>query len=997
MTALATNTLYSRSGGILTRSLFCRDTLASLYPPGQPPQKTLFVFDSFSEVKSYQKFLEYLLGNPVRNIANVSDTLQYMDATTGFFCATTGMFDAAHRYEYLRQKTTLHIDRGVVMPSRALVERLIELGFEHSPHLARTFTYHIQGSEMKLRDGHRTIHMSYFDDEIDDLLIGGGEGSATPPARVTEVTLYSRESAILSETCDTIQPIGSGFVWTFDLDFYAHRDELRGQFADWVGFESSGVPLGVSPISFESLEDFGKFIRDYGNKTQVYTSLVGSVNRYLEYNGLAVAHVVQIPKIRLESDQSEEFVYITDDILGPLFVEKRSRKQSLKSLDLLMTLKPGDYVVHQEHGIGKFTEMVEKNVMGINREYVAIAYAKEDRLYVPITELYRVTKYLGEESPKLHELGGTVWKKTLKDTEAEVLKTAEELLDIYARRKIAPGYAFGRFPEKEEAFKLAFPYSHTADQATSIEEIFEDMEKPEPMDRLLCGDVGFGKTEVAMNAAYKAVLSGKQVAVISPLVVLTLEHYDSFTKRFAEFNIKIACLSRLSSAKEVTAALQGIKDGSVQVIVGTHRLLGADVQFARLGLLVIDEEHRFGVIDKEKIKRLRSGIDILSLSATPIPRSLNLSLSGLKKLSILTTPPPNKKPIDTQVIKWNEITLREVMQRELDRGGQVIFLHNRVASLTGTAKEIERIAGRKLHPLMLHGQMKSEQIENTLLEFRSGKSNCLVSTTVIENGVNFLNANTIIIDHADEFGLAQLHQLRGRVGRKDRDAHCLLVYRKDILPDDSKKRLISLVEYAHLGAGFEIAMRDLEIRGAGEILGIAQSGKSRETGVSLYLKLLENKMQELQTGTVQHTMDIKIELDIQFVLPDTLFNGDVDKIHFYRSLEGIDNIEDLESSEASLVQAHGPNVDVERLFLLLKARILLSAYGVNHLKKVLKDYVFDFRGATTQDIRDFLEVDAEGNFLVQNLDRVRVAQNLYTGDLDFLSKLVYSLTNAPKH
>lgn len=413
----------------------------------------------------------------------------------------------------------------------------------------------------------------------------------------------------------------------------------------------------------------------------IYTSLTKSVQRYLEHNGLCVSEVIQIPKIPLESGQSEDTIYITDDILGRLFVEKRSKKQSLKSLDLLMTLKPGDYVVHQEHGIGKFIEMIEKEVMGMRREYVAIAYAKDDKLYVPITELYRMTKYLGEDHPKLHDLGGTVWKKTLKDTEAEVLKTASELLDIYARRKITPGFAFKKFPKEEEAFRLAFPYEHTGDQVLAIQEVFEDMEKPEPMDRLLCGDVGFGKTEVAMNAAYKALLSGKQVAVISPLVVLTLEHFDSFIKRFEKTGFSIAVLSRLSSTKEVNRALQGIQDGSIHIIVGTHRLLGADVQFARLGLLIIDEEHRFGVMDKEKIKRLRTGIDILSLSATPIPRSLNLSLSGLKKLSILTTPPPNKKPIQTQVIKWNEHTLREVITRELDRGGQVIFLHNRVASL----------------------------------------------------------------------------------------------------------------------------------------------------------------------------------------------------------------------------------------------------------------------------------------------------------------------------
>jgi len=366
------------------------------------------------------------------------------------------------------------------------------------------------------------------------------------------------------------------------LDFFAKREDLRDQFDSWIGFESTGIPLKISPLSFESLESMSKHISEHGAVTHIYTSLTKAVERYLEYNGLKVASITQIPKIRLESAESETGFYITDDVLGELFVEKRSKKQTLKSLDLLMTLKIGNYVVHQEHGIGKFIEMTEKNVMGINREYIAIEYAKNDKLFVPITELYRVTKYLGEENPKVHELGGSVWKKTLKDTEAEVLKTAEELLDIYARRKITPGFAFKKFRDEEARFRLSFPHTHTVDQSTAIEEIFSDMENPEPMDRLLCGDVGFGKTEVAMNAAYKAVLSGKQVAVISPLVVLTLEHFESFGKRFAGTGIQIAVLSRLSSTKEAQAAIEGIKNGTVQIIVGTHRLLGDEIQFARL-------------------------------------------------------------------------------------------------------------------------------------------------------------------------------------------------------------------------------------------------------------------------------------------------------------------------------------------------------------------------------------------------------------------------------
>lgn len=583
MQVLQAQTLYSRSGGVLTRSLFCKNTWDDSLKDDVKAQKTLFVFDSFNEEKSYKRFLEEIFESPISSIKTTGDVLRYMDAPRGFFCGTTGMFDATPRYPYLRKTTTLSFERGDTLPSRELVERLILLGYEHSPHLGRPYTYHIQGSEMKIRDEYFVFHLSYFDDEIDDILTGGNQdGSSFAPVRVSEVTLYAKQGELLPETCKNIQSIGSGFVWTFDLDFFPERESLRGQFSGWIGFESSGIPLRISPISFDNLESFGKHLAEYGAQTHIYTSLMSAVNRYLEYNGLPVAQIVQIPKLRLESAESETRFYITDDVLGELFVEKRTKKQTLKSLDLLMTLKIGDYVVHQEHGIGKFLEMTEKTVMGINREYIAIEYAKNDKLYVPITELYRVTKYLGEEHPKVHELGGSVWKKTLKDTEAEVLKTAEELLDIYARRKITPGFAFKKFPKEEELFRLSFSHTHTTDQQTAIEDIFEDMEAPEPMDRLLCGDVGFGKTEVAMNAAYKAVLSGKQVAVISPLVVLTLEHFESFTKRFAGTHISIAVLSRLSSAKEVSTALAGIKNGTVQIIVGTHRLLGADIQFARL-------------------------------------------------------------------------------------------------------------------------------------------------------------------------------------------------------------------------------------------------------------------------------------------------------------------------------------------------------------------------------------------------------------------------------
>jgi transcription-repair coupling factor (superfamily II helicase) len=779
-------------------------------------------------------------------------------------------------------------------------------------------------------------------------------------------------------------------LWTFDLDFIKERASIRELFADWISFEWGGISLEYTSLSIESIDELTSLLNAHSNTVIFYTALTPVIQKYLSDNGLS-AQIVNLPKITWElSTQNTEHIMIADDLLTSIFVQKKSRRTTLKALDLLMSLHPGDYIVHENHGIGIFTAITKKEVAGTQKEFIELEYAKNDKLFVPITELHRITKYLGESEPILHALGGAVWKKTLSDTEDEVLQTAIELLDLYARRKIAKGFTFARHSEESLAFQSAFKYTHTRDQIRAIDDIFLDMESEEPMDRLLAGDVGFGKTEVAMNAAHKAVLSGKQVAIISPLVVLTLEHIDSFNERFGDTGMRVAGLSRLTPAREERAILAGLADGTIDIVIGTHRLLGEDVNFGNLGLLIIDEEHRFGVRDKERIKELRQEIDILSLSATPIPRSLNMALSGMRKLSILREPPPSRKSIHTQILGWNPEIIKQVITEELSRDGQVLFLHNRVQSLDGTAAELIRIVWPSLKPILLHGQMSAHDIENALLAFRAGSGNCLVTTTVIENGVNFLRANTIIIDHADEFWLAQLHQLRGRVGRWSAIAHALLLYRKPILAEDAKKRLLTIAEHTELGAGFEIALRDLEIRGAGEILGISQSGKTKQTGMSLYFKLLENKVEELRTGEKKSSfLDIGIDLNISIVLDDTLFTSDIDKLNFYRNLESVESLTELDSFEAAW--SGDTSEALDRLFLILRARILLSKYRVTSIKRILWDFVFNFSWATTAIIREFLELDQDGNFLVQNLERVKTSQKNYTNDLDFLQKLVYSL------
>lgn len=491
--------------------------------------------------------------------------------------------------------------------------------------------------------------------------------------------------------------------------------------------------------------------------------------------------------------------FLSDDVLSPLFAKERTGRTVADRMDLLLKISPGDYVVHRDHGVGIFHGTERKTLASGEREFIKIEYAGGDSLFVPLSEAFRISKYLGEDHPKLQKLGGTEWKRAVEQAEEDAEKVARELLDIYAKRKLAERPPNVAFEAEEARFKKAFPYEHTADQRRAIEEILCDMEGSEPMDRLLSGDVGFGKTEVAMNAAYRAALNGRQTAFVSPLVVLAYEHFESLTKRFETYGMKVAVLTRFSREAEERLVLKGLKDGTVDIVVGTHRLLSTDVRFKNLGLLVVDEEHRFGVLDKEKIAAFRENVDILSLSATPIPRSLNLALSGVRKVSLLTTPPPRKKPIVTSVSRWEKSLVGNAVGAEIDRGGQVIVLHNRVKTLSKIEGEIRNAcAPRTLKIATVHGQMSGTELEDRILEFKHGDFDVLLSTTVVENGVNFLRANTILIDEADEFGLASLHQLRGRVGRKDVQAYCHLLYRKETLPDDAKRRLVAIASNSHL-------------------------------------------------------------------------------------------------------------------------------------------------------------------------------------------------------
>jgi transcription-repair coupling factor (superfamily II helicase) len=554
---------------------------------------------------------------------------------------------------------------------------------------------------------------------------------------------------------------------------------------------------------------------------------------------------------------------------------------------------------------GTEREVEKTSFSGITREYLELHYAEWDKLFVPLTEIYRVSKYLWNESVELTRLSGKEWEKTIAKTEEEIEAIAMDILETSAKRSLAKGRSFGKFEHEEKAFQEAFAYEYTKDQMTTIEEIFHDMESEIPMDRLVSGDVGFGKTEVAMNAIYKAVLSGTQVAVISPLLVLADEHYETFIERFSPFWVRVGVMTRMNSDAEVRYTLDGLKNGTIDVVVGTHRLLSDDIVYKKLGLLVIDEEHRFGVSQKEKFKKIKAWVDILSLSATPIPRSLNLALSGLKKISILATPPRKKKPIETIVSRWNTKIIQKSIETELERGWQIIIIHNRIRWMESIKQELEVITQtfhKKPEIVVTHGQMPGEQIEDHIHAFKKREYDILLSTSIIENGVNFLSANTIIILDPEDFGLASLHQLRGRVGRKDGAGYCYLMYRKAELSSDEKERLVTIANNTHLWAGFEIAMRDMEIRGAGDVLGIKQSGKSKDVWLTLYFRMLEEKVSELKEEKKKRVLP-KIELEIPYSIPDTFFQSELDKLNFYREVENIESIEELEEVEEEFMKS----------------------------------------------------------------------------------------------
>jgi len=652
-------------------------------------------------------------------------------------------------------------------------------------------------------------------------------------------------------------------------------------------------------------------------------------------------------------DLEEKIVCYTDHQIFERYHKFRlkngyAKKQSI-TLKELNNLDIGDYVTHIDHGIGKFGGLQKIDVEGKNQEAIKLIYGDRDILYVSIHSLHKISKFNGKDgkAPKIYKLGSGAWKKIKQKTKKRVKEIAYNLIKLYAKRRMQKGLAFGPDTHIQHELEASFIYEDTPDQYTATQDVKADMEKEQPMDRLVCGDVGFGKTEIAIRAAFKAVDNGKQVAILVPTTILAFQHYKTFTKRLEKFPVRIDYLNRFRTSKQRNEAIEGVNDGSIDIIIGTHQLTNKKIKFKDLGLLIIDEEQKFGVAVKDKLKTLKENVDTLTLTATPIPRTLQFSLMAARDLSVISTPPPNRHPIDTQVIRFSEEMIRDAITYEISRGGQVFFIHNRIENIKEVAGLLQRLVP-DANIGIGHGQMEGKKLESLMLGFMNNKFDVLVSTTIVESGLDVTNANTIFINNANNFGLSDLHQMRGRVGRSNKKAFCYFITPPyHMMTDDARKRIEALELFSDLGSGINIAMKDLEIRGAGDLLGGEQSGFINDIGFDTYQKILneaieelkENEFKELYTTEEnkpkEFIKEVQIDTDFEVLFPDNYINSITERLNLYNELSTLETDEELQQYEQRLIDRFG-ELPIQAIDLLDSVRLKWFAKQLGLEKIVLK-------------------------------------------------------------
>ena len=715
-------------------------------------------------------------------------------------------------------------------------------------------------------------------------------------------------------------------------------------------------------------------------------------------------------------DKDSKNCYYTDHQIferyHKLTVRRQVERSDQMTLNELNALRIGDYIVHIDHGVGQFGGLVKTEVNGREQEAVKLIYKEGDVVFVSIHSLHRISKFKSRdgEPPKIYRLGSKAWENLKRSTKSKVKDIAEDLIKLYSERQQARGFAFSDDTYLQQELESSFMYEDTPDQAAATEAVKADMEGIHPMDRLVCGDVGFGKTEVAIRAAFKAVCDSKQVAVLVPTTILALQHWQTFTQRLKGFPVRIDYISRLRTAKEIKQIGEDLAAGRIDILIGTHRILNSSLKFKDIGLLIIDEEQKFGVTAKERIRQMKTSVDTLTLTATPIPRTLQFSLLGARDLSIINTPPPNRIPVTTEVIGFDEEYIADILNRELERGGQVYFVHNRVDDILQMRDTLHRICPRA-EICVAHGQMEARELESKILKFIAGDYDILLSTTIIENGIDIPNANTMIVNRAHRFGLSDLHQLRGRVGRSNVKAWCyLIVPNEEQLTDDARRRIRALEAFSDLGSGFNIAMQDLDIRGAGNLLGAEQSGFMAEMGFETYMRILREAMNELVLShagsdadpdapalqNIAYELDPQVDTDLDVMIPDSYVNVPSEKIRLYKELDGIKSEDLLKRFTANLADRFGAPVPVPVLELIDIVRLRMAAARLGLERIVLKNGVM--RASFISDGKHPFFQSARFDDIIQKIAAQRVSVELVQTEksLSFKVRDIYSVKAALK-
>ena len=861
------------------------------------------------------------------------------------------LIESLRRYDPGSQRSVTTLDRAAVIPLKDTFERDRDVGDGDpagdpdreaslldylAPHPSmRTFVCDVDECDRRVARTVERVEASY------DALLARGE-TARPPDALIVAWTDLRAGLPAVTRLETL---------ILDADAAASGRRVscqpamafHGRLADWVGAVRNGRARGETQL----------FVAATPGRAERITELLG------EYGLPAVpvdrAEVTQTAALLVATGRlSRGFrlpdaglqVYAETDVFDeePRVVDKR-RSVAGSFLSDLRDLKVGDHVVHVDHGIGKFVGLERIAVDDSPHEFMELRYAGGDKLFVPVEHLDLIQKYSGAQHPALDRLGGTTWERAKTRVRRAMRDMAEELLKLYAARKALGGHAFSVDTHWQKEFEAAFEYDLTPDQQTAVRDIKRDMEVSSPMDRLLCGDVGYGKTEVALRAAFKVVMDGKQVALLAPTTVLTFQHHKTLVERFAAFPVRIEMVSRFRSRAEQKVLLKDLEAGKIDIMVGTHRLLSKDLQFHDLGLLVVDEEQRFGVAHKERIKQLRRTVDVLTLTATPIPRTLNMSLMGIRDMSVIETPPKDRLSIQTNVVRFDTEVIRRAIRTELDRGGQVYFVHNRIDSIESMAALVARLVP-EARLAVAHGRSGEADLERVMIDFVAHKYDVLLSTTIIENGLDIPNVNTIIVNHAEHYGLAQLYQLRGRVGRSDRRAYAYLV----IPPEDSlsrvaQQRLAAIKEFSALGSGFRVAALDLEIRGAGNLLGAEQSGHIETIGFDMYVKLLEATVRELKGEEVEEERRATVNLGVELRIDESYIAETNQRLAVYRRVAAARDDNGLAAILTELEDRYGPlPQSVVRLAEYGQVRVLADRLGVESVDRERHLLVIRFRG-----------------------------------------------------